>query len=124
MKPVIGITEKPTSTPTLPPLQEGEMCSVNITIQQKFTQPPRAYTEKTLLEAMRVGGCTIDDPLIREAMRDKGLGTPATRADIIEEIKRNGYAEVSGRSLIPTNLASLFCPFKSFLELSLVIDLF
>ncbi len=46
MKPVIGITEKPTSTPTLPPLQEGEMCSVNITIQQKFTQPPRAYTEK------------------------------------------------------------------------------
>lgn len=105
MKPVIGITEKPTSTPTLPPLQEGEMCSVNITIQQKFTQPPRAYTEKTLLDAMRVGGCTIDDPLIREAMRDKGLGTPATRADIIEEIKRNGYAEVSGRSLIPTNLA-------------------
>lgn len=90
----------------LPPLNEMEQYPVSaITCTEKFTQPPAAYTEDSLLKAMAAAGRDTDDPAVREAMKDKGLGTPATRADIIEEIKSNGYVKVSGRKLLPTDLA-------------------
>lgn len=89
----------------LPPMAEGEQYSVSVTCSEKFTQPPSPYTEDSLLKAMATAGRDTDDPAIREAMKDKGIGTPATRAEIIEEIKENGYVKVSGRHLLPTDLA-------------------
>ena len=89
----------------LPPMAEGEQYSVAVTCSEKFTQPPSPYTEDSLLKAMSTAGRDTDDPAIREAMKDKGLGTPATRAEIIEEIKSNGYVTASGRKLLPTDLA-------------------
>lgn len=93
------------SSQLLPPLVEGEEHPVSVACTEKFTQPPSPYTEDSLLKAMSTAGRDTDDPALREAMKDKGLGTPATRAEIIEEIKSNGYVTTSGRKLLPTDLA-------------------
>lgn len=98
-------TETENSSQLLPPMAEGEQYSVSVICSEKFTQPPSPYTEDSLLKAMSTAGRDTDDPAIREAMKDKGLGTPATRAEIIEEIKSNGYVTASGRKLLPTDLA-------------------
>ena len=93
------------SSQLLPPLADGEQYPVSVACTEKFTQPPSPYTEDSLLKAMSTAGRDTDDPALREAMKDKGLGTPATRAEIIEEIKSNGYVTASGRKLLPTDLA-------------------
>ena len=83
------------SSQLLPPLADGEQYPVSVVCTEKFTQPPSPYTEDSLLKAMSTAGRDTDDPALREAMKDKGLGTPATRAEIIEEIKSNGYVTVT-----------------------------
>jgi DNA topoisomerase III len=66
------------------------------------TKPPARYTEATLLSAMEGAGKLIDDEELREAMREKGLGTPATRAQTIEGLIAEKYLLRDGRELVPT----------------------
>jgi len=68
----------------------------------KKTRPPKRFTEATLLTAMETAGKTLDDEKLSEAMRERGLGTPATRAETIETLLRRDYLERQGKSLVAT----------------------
>lgn len=93
----------------LPPMAEGNKFTViDITAEEKKTQPPKSYTEDTLLSAMETAGKSISDSELKEAMKDSGLGTPATRAGIIENIIKTGYISREGKKLIPTETAYTF----------------
>ena len=90
--------EKTEAMNTLPELAEGQSFSVTTDISEHFTSPPKAYTEDTLLSAMERAG-TEDMP--EEAER-KGLGTPATRAAILEKLVQMGFVQRKGKQLVPT----------------------
>ena len=83
---------------TLPELAEGHSFSVTADISEHFTSPPKAYTEDTLLSAMERAGA-VDMP---EDAERKGLGTPATRAAILEKLVQMGFVQRKGKQLIPT----------------------
>ncbi len=88
----------------LVPVKKGETAAVEqIEVKESLTRPPARYNEATLLSAMEGAGKLIDDDELREAMREKGLGTPATRASIIEGLLYEGYLERRGRELIATS---------------------
>ncbi|WP_127588899.1 DNA topoisomerase 3, partial [Paenibacillus koleovorans] len=70
--------------------------------KEKETQPPKPYTEGTLLKAMESAGRQMEDEALREAMKDSGLGTPATRASIIERLKNVGYVDMQGKRIAIT----------------------
>src|SRR4051794_23227685 len=85
----------------LPRLEQGEDADVrNVESLEKVTQPPRRYSDASLLAAMETAGKLVDDDELREAMKDSGVGTPATRAAIIERLIDVGYVEREGRSLV------------------------
>lgn len=87
----------------LPPLQANEQVAVrSVESREKATRPPRRYTEATLLSAMEYAGRQITDETLKEAMKGHGLGTPATRAAIIERLKQMGYVVTEKKSLVPT----------------------
>src|SRR2546421_669872 len=87
----------------LPRLEQGEGVKVTeVESLRKETQPPRRFTEASLLGAMETAGKDIDDAELREAMKDSGIGTPATRAAIIERLIDVGYIEREGRALVAT----------------------
>ncbi|MGA2925412.1 MAG: DNA topoisomerase 3 [Solirubrobacteraceae bacterium] len=87
----------------LPRLRDGESVTVEeVGSVQKETQPPRRYSEGSLLDAMETAGKLVDDEELREAMKDSGIGTPATRAAIIERLLQVGYIERDGRALVVT----------------------
>ncbi len=87
----------------LPAVAKGERPPVNaIDALALATRPPARYSEATLLSAMEGAGKLIDDDELREAMAQKGLGTPATRAAIIERLIAEKYLVREGRELIPT----------------------
>ncbi|MDD9866201.1 MAG: DNA topoisomerase III [Verrucomicrobiales bacterium] len=87
----------------LVPVAEGESVNASeVNVEAKATRPPARYTEATLLSAMEHAGKRVDDEELREAMSEKGLGTPATRASIIEELIRHKYMVREMRELIPT----------------------
>ena len=69
----------------------------------KKTRPPKRFTEATLLTAMETAGKTLDDKELSEAMKESGLGTPATRAEIIETLLRREYIERQGKTLVATD---------------------
>lgn len=73
-----------------------------IEVKENVTKPPPRYTEATLLSAMEGAGRLVDDEELREAMSERGLGTPATRAQIIEGLLLEGYLTRQGRDLIVT----------------------
>jgi len=80
----------------------GQSLPVLDTALRRFTTPaPLRYTEATLLSAMENAGRLVDDPLLKKQMGG-GLGTPATRADIIEKLLQNTYIERDGKDLVPT----------------------
>lgn len=83
----------------LPELREGMMIAVEQTkVSEHFTQPPKHYTEDSLLSAMeRAGAEDMGDEVER-----KGLGTPATRADIIEKLVKDGFVKREKKQMIPT----------------------
>ncbi|MFN2467806.1 MAG: DNA topoisomerase 3 [Gaiellaceae bacterium] len=87
----------------LPPLERGQKvrCAEAV-VEAKETRPPPRYTEATLLSAMETAGKLIDDEELREAMKERGLGTPATRAETIETLIRREYIERAGKELQPT----------------------
>ncbi len=87
----------------LPPASNGEKVktlAASATALQ--TKPPARYSEATLLSAMEGAGKLLEDDELREAMGAKGLGTPATRAAIIEGLIREEYVHRNGRELVPT----------------------
>src|SRR6476646_3190158 len=87
----------------LPRIDEGESGTcAEATVLEKQTKPPGRYTESSLLGAMETAGRTIDDEELREAMKESGLGTPATRADTIERLLNVGYIEREGKALVAT----------------------
>src|SRR5829696_3406512 len=87
----------------LPRLEQGENAEVkDVESLRKETQPPRRFTEASLLGAMETAGKDIDDVEMREAMKDSGIGTPATRAAIIERLIDVAYIERDGRALHAT----------------------
>lgn len=75
----------------LPPFTVGESGPHEPSLAKKTTQPPKYYTEGTLLRAMESAGKTVDDEELREAMKENGIGRPSTRAAIIETLFRRGY---------------------------------
>ena len=83
---------------TLPELTEGQSYSVVSDISEHFTSPPKAYTEDTLLSAMERAGA---EDMPKNAER-KGLGTPATRAAILEKLVQMGFVQRKGKQLVPT----------------------
>lgn len=91
--------------------KEGELVAIDngekvpvaeIGMEEKKTLPPPRYNEATLLSVMENAGKRVEDEELREAMRERGLGTPATRAAIIEGLLRERYLVRDGRELIPT----------------------
>jgi len=87
----------------LPELETGQEYPLSKSqLKQKKTQPPKTYTEATLLSAIENAGRFVEDETLKEQMKDSGLGTPATRAAIIERLLQVGYLERKGRTLIPT----------------------
>lgn len=77
------------------------ICS-DAVVQEKETKPPKHYTEGTLLRAMEGAGKLVDNEELREAMKDSGLGTPATRASIIERLKKVQYIRMQGKRIMIT----------------------
>ena len=91
---------------TLVPVKAGETVRTEtIDLVALSTRPPARYTEATLLSAMEGAGKLIDDDELRAAMAEKGLGTPATRASIIEGLIAENYLIRDGKELIPTTKA-------------------
>ena len=83
----------------LPELREGMMIAVEQTkVSEHFTQPPKHYTEDSLLSAMERAG--VED--MGDEVERKGLGTPATRADIIEKLVKDGFVKREKKQMIPT----------------------
>jgi DNA topoisomerase-3 len=88
---------------SLPKLEKGESVATRaIEVLAKETKPPRRYSDASLLGAMETAGKLVDDDELREVMKESGIGTPATRAAIIERLIDVGYVERDGRSLVPT----------------------
>src|SRR5215212_7194233 len=87
----------------LPALEQGQKVRcAEAESERKETRPPPRYTEATLLSAMETAGKLIDDEELREAMKERGLGTPATRAETIETLIRREYIERAGKDLQAT----------------------
>jgi DNA topoisomerase-3 len=100
---VYGKQSDSDETPSLVPVKPNETVKTsNVEVKQSVTKPPARYSEATLLSAMEGAGKLIDDEELREAMSEKGLGTPATRAAIIEGLIYENYLQRNGRELQAT----------------------
>jgi DNA topoisomerase III len=87
----------------LPKLAADEIVkTTKIASERKETKPPRRYSDASLLGAMETAGKLVDDEELREAMKESGIGTPATRAAIIERLITVGYVERDARALVAT----------------------
>lgn len=100
---VYGKEAQSEDAPTLAPVQPNERVNtVKVEVQANQTKPPPRFTEATLLSAMEGAGKFVEDEELRAAMQDKGLGTPATRAAVIEGLIYEKYVLRQGRELQPT----------------------
>ena len=89
--------------PSLVPVQQGEQVkTADVVVKGSQTKPPARYSEATLLGAMESAGKLIEDDELREAMSERGLGTPATRAAIIEGLLYEQYLHRNQRELVPS----------------------
>ncbi len=93
--------EQETDAPFEVDPQKPVVCA-DAEVKEKETQPPKPYTEGTLLKAMESAGKQIEDEELRDAMKDSGLGTPATRAATIERLKQVGYVDMQGKRIVIT----------------------
>ena len=87
---------------TLPQFAKGEKGPHEPTLAEKWTTPPKPYTEATLLRAMETAGKTVASEELREAMKENGIGRPSTRAAIIETLFKRGYVRKDRKNLIAT----------------------
>ena len=94
----------PDKKAALPSVSEGESYSGRYELKQGFTEPPKPYTEADLITAMETAGKHLEDEEARALMKaeNKGLGTPATRAGIINALFHNSYLAKNGKSIMPT----------------------
>jgi DNA topoisomerase III len=88
----------------LPPFTVGESGPHEPSVRRGETSPPKPYTENTLLGAMETAGRLVEEESLREALKEKGLGTPATRAAIIETLLKRNYIRREKKSLLATDL--------------------
>ena len=91
----------------LPPFTAGESGPHEPCFAKKTTQPPKFYTEGTLLRAMETAGKTVDDEELREALKQNGIGRPSTRASIIETLFKRGYIARQGKKNIIATQAGI-----------------
>jgi DNA topoisomerase-3 len=95
--------KKEKEPPVLPPVSVGQQWRVaKVGVKEGETKPPPRYSESALLGAMETAGKFVEDEELRQAMKDSGLGTPATRAAIIERLIKVGYVERDKKVLVPT----------------------
>ena len=87
---------------TLPTFKKGESGPHNPKLDEKWTQPPRPYTEATLLRAMETAGKFVDNDELRDALKANGIGRPSTRAAIIETLFKRHYIRKERKNLIAT----------------------
>ena len=107
--------EKGDEAQLLPPLRDGEAAQLHDPkIENKETRPPPRYNEGTLIEAMQNAWRFVDDEVLRERLKEaKGIGTPATRAEIIGGLKKQGFLIAQGKNIVPTEAGlSLFGALK------------
>ena len=86
----------------LPEFEKGEKGEHSPDLQEKKTNPPKHYTEATLLRAMETAGKQVDDEELKDLMKENGIGRPSTRANIIETIFKRRYIKRERKNLIPT----------------------
>jgi DNA topoisomerase III len=96
--------KKEKEPPVLPPIEVGQEWRVaKVGVKEGETKPPPRYSESALLGAMETAGKFVEDEELRQAMKESGLGTPATRAAIIERLIKVGYVEREKKALVPTS---------------------
>ncbi len=103
--------EKSDDAQLLPALRNGDITQLeNPTIEDKETRPPPRYNEGTLIEAMQNAWRFVDNEVLRERLKEaRGIGTPATRAEIIGGLKKQGFLIAQGKNIVPTETGlSLF----------------
>ena len=86
----------------LPVFEKGESGPHDPSLSEKWTTPPKPYTDATLLRAMETAGKTVEDEELRDALKENGIGRPSTRAAIIETLIRRHYIQRERSSLHPT----------------------
>lgn len=86
----------------LPPFEKGESGPHEPSVVKKSTQPPKYYTDATLLRAMETAGKTVDDEELRDAMKENGIGRPSTRASIIETLVKRRYIYRQRKNIMVT----------------------
>jgi DNA topoisomerase-3 len=89
---------------TLPAFEKGESGEHEPATREGKTKPPKAFTENSLLGAMEAAGKLVDDDALREALKERGIGTPATRAAIIETLLRRNYIRREKKQLRATDM--------------------
>ncbi|MFT5616723.1 MAG: DNA topoisomerase-3 [Granulosicoccus sp.] len=89
----------------LPQMRNGETARLrDPTVEEKETRPPPRYNEGTLIEAMQQAWRFVDDDVLRDRLKEaKGIGTPATRAEVIGGLKRQGFLIAQGKNIVPTD---------------------
>jgi DNA topoisomerase-3 len=98
--------KKEKEPPVLPPVSVGQEWAVTkVAVREGETKPPPRYSEAALLGVMETAGKLVEDEVLRQAMKDAGLGTPATRAAIIERLLKVDYLERDKKVLVPTEKA-------------------
>ncbi|MEP7078869.1 MAG: DNA topoisomerase 3 [Chthoniobacterales bacterium] len=108
------VDDNSTDSKALPALHDrdnGQAKTISAEVHSETTKPPPRYTEATLLSAMEGAGKLVDDESMAEAMKERGLGTPATRAETIERLIRQNYLERDQRQLVPTTKAESLLQF-------------
>ena len=93
-----------TEQKTLPAFKEGESGPHVPELQEKTTQPPKYYTEATLLRAIETAGKTVENEELRDALKENGIGRPSTRAAILEKLYQRKYIVLKGKQIHATEI--------------------
>jgi DNA topoisomerase-3 len=104
--------------PALMAEDKGQARTLDATLHTEVTKPPPRYTEATLLSAMETAGKLVDDEELAEAMKERGLGTPATRADTIDGLIYQKYMDREQRELVPSAKAEQLIQFLTAVKAS------
>ncbi|MBQ0016188.1 MAG: DNA topoisomerase III, partial [Bacteroidales bacterium] len=95
-------SKKPDDDQVLPEFKKGESGPHTPTLTEKWTTPPKPYTEASLLRAMETAGKFVENEELRDALKENGIGRPSTRAAIIETLFKRGYIQKERKNLIAT----------------------
>ena len=94
--------EKDEKNEIMPAFTKGESGPHTPELAEKMTQPPKPYTEATLLRAMETAGKTVDDEELRDLMKENGIGRPSTRAEIIKTLFKRNYIRNEKKNIFAT----------------------